>query len=374
MAKQHLAQGKRLKGEELQAFSDSEKEKIATFYENLNRIIPNASNDITTGVKLRNVITVESSDITDIVDTLTDKKQYDYFTEKNQYLQYGITLRDAYQYFVNNFDMWNYHINSEYVTDGNYTWDINIGTDSRSTLGTRNYSGSIDELRFWNYARTPQQIKQYYNLILNTTFENPLKSLIGYYRFDDGINSNVVTDIMSGKYLKSVTKFVRNRCIMIDDNVNVREIDESKEFIFSNNSYFGNQGVVNILNSDNQTEDKIVNDSDILIDVNKIEWGYSGANMIGYGDDRYVVETPPSNDNVNVISPQFNKSLTQLNSRITPSINIKDSILDVSRKSSVIDSTINSNAWWNIDYQLRNLPQTLQKYINRTVFKTLFKI
>lgn len=69
------------------------------------------------------------------------------------------------------------------------------------TNGSRFFNGMIDEVRIWNVARTPAQIKatQY------TTVDPASSGLVGYYRFDEGIaaGNNVaieaVSDLTSNK-------------------------------------------------------------------------------------------------------------------------------------------------------------------------------
>ena len=63
-------------------------------------------------------------------------------------------------------------------------------------IGYGKLSGSIDEFRIWNCARTPEQIKKYYNFIVfGGTNNDDNDSTLGlYYKFNEGITGNTTTD------------------------------------------------------------------------------------------------------------------------------------------------------------------------------------
>jgi AraC-like DNA-binding protein len=56
------------------------------------------------------------------------------------------------------------------------------------------FKGKLDEIRIWNYARTPEQINQY----LNTPLSGKEPGLVAYYNFDDK-DSKKVTDLSPSK-------------------------------------------------------------------------------------------------------------------------------------------------------------------------------
>ena len=85
--------------------------------------------------------------------------------------------------FVNGVQTYSFSM-SGYFNTSDPIW---IGNDR----GTANvFNASIDEIRIWNSTRLPDQINANRNSIFNSSTPN----LIGYYRFKENINSQVVTD------------------------------------------------------------------------------------------------------------------------------------------------------------------------------------
>lgn len=70
------------------------------------------------------------------------------------------------------------------------------GLESNTTLGYGKLSGSLDEVRIWNCARTSEEIYQYYNFIINGgTNNDDINSNLGiYYKFNEGITGDSTTD------------------------------------------------------------------------------------------------------------------------------------------------------------------------------------
>lgn len=74
-------------------------------------------------------------------------------------------------------------------TIANSPLDLQIGKQAQFPVG-RFFDGQIDEVRIWNYARTPAQIQLGMNQILGGTEPG----LAAYYRANDGPGSGVLTD------------------------------------------------------------------------------------------------------------------------------------------------------------------------------------
>ena len=72
-----------------------------------------------------------------------------------------------------------------------FSSDIILGSFTKNNE-KKYFDGKIDEVRFWNIARTENQIKAYRNVDLTGSEEG----LIGYWRFDEG-TSTIVDDLSS---------------------------------------------------------------------------------------------------------------------------------------------------------------------------------
>jgi hypothetical protein len=77
--------------------------------------------------------------------------------------------------------------------EGSVDWngfsdDMVLGSfDSDAGGGTKYFDGKIDEVRFWNIARSENEIKAYRAIGLNGDEDG----LIGYWRFDEGTGTTV---------------------------------------------------------------------------------------------------------------------------------------------------------------------------------------
>ncbi len=76
--------------------------------------------------------------------------------------------------------------------------EINV-TDKDVLIGATPYygqwfNGAIDELRVWNYARTPEQLNQWKGFLL--TGDEP--GLVAYWNFDEG-NGDILNDLTSSR-------------------------------------------------------------------------------------------------------------------------------------------------------------------------------
>ncbi|MDU1322467.1 MAG: LamG domain-containing protein [Clostridium botulinum] len=140
------------------------------------------------------------------------------------------------------------YIDGEKVIDN---FDINnFGTFSRLVLGSyrdyndRWFQGSIDELRIWNIARDVNDIIKNANTLINR-HEN---GLLGYWRFDEGVE-NIVYDLTSN-----------NRNIRINGDFswtnNAAPVDYLKKYLIKQNSnyYSINNNYIDLGKIDNSEE------------------------------------------------------------------------------------------------------------------------
>jgi hypothetical protein len=73
------------------------------------------------------------------------------------------------------------------VLDGSTPWTAPINNSASELYignvnGNEGFSGIIDEVRIWNYARTEQQIQDWmYNSLMGSE-----SGLVGYWNFDEG--------------------------------------------------------------------------------------------------------------------------------------------------------------------------------------------
>jgi hypothetical protein len=161
------------------------------------------------------------------------------------------------------------------ISDKN--WPIIIGSDYQN--GVLNFSGSIDELRIWNYPRSAGQIRSNYNLrVTPESYLDPYKNLLVYYRFDE-----------------------REGTLEIDDFSNalfqLERVDIISKTITSN----GVQVITSNVESFKQNEVTVFNKTPIIISGEDVDWVISGAELKGLADERYVASLPPSTTKTNVI-------------------------------------------------------------------------
>lgn len=179
------------------------------------------------------------------------------------------TLPQAYKVFKTTFYNYDYYLNA----DKNYTWDILIGTDAVVRLGSRTFAGSLDELRIWSSARTAQQIRENYRFISRMESHlDPFSTLVACYRFDEGMGASVIKDLMGGHMIKTQTRWEHIRSEKTNDGTGVKIKDENKSYVFENDFFTG---------------------ADINVALQKKQWVLSGADILGYSDERYPIEIPP---------------------------------------------------------------------------------
>ncbi len=161
------------------------------------------------------------------------------------------------------------------ITDKN--WPIIIGSDYQN--GVLNFSGSIDELRIWNYARTSGQIRSNYNLrVTPESYLDPYKSLLAYYRFDEQDGTLEIDD-----YSNSLFQLER--------------VDIIGRTITTN----GLQAITTNVQSFLQNEVSLFEKTPIRISGEEVDWVISGAEIKGLADERYVAALPPSSTKTKVV-------------------------------------------------------------------------
>lgn len=75
-----------------------------------------------------------------------------------------------------------------------------IGTDPTEVGGTRDFNGSIDEVRIWNVARTPAEIREYYNKeIISAT------GLVGRWGMNEGSGTSIENSGSAGAALNGTS-------------------------------------------------------------------------------------------------------------------------------------------------------------------------
>ncbi|NNJ56364.1 MAG: T9SS type A sorting domain-containing protein [Bacteroidia bacterium] len=90
------------------------------------------------------------------------------------------------------------YIDGAFDTSGNLPTSINTGSNSNLIIGkridnVRHFDGDIDEVRFWNSARTSTQIDSLYDQEICPVFND----LVAYYRFNQGTASGSNSGITS---------------------------------------------------------------------------------------------------------------------------------------------------------------------------------
>jgi hypothetical protein len=244
---------------------------------------------------------------------------------KWQYENWSTTIDKAFEEFEKNYLNLNYYLR---VDSDTLNWDILIGTDSAISNGRRNFEGFIDELRIFNYARTDKEIQTNWRFILKReAYLNPFKSLIAYYRFDEGQGINKINDLMNGYCVKDMDRWCRVKTTFINDGRKEREIDETSYYHFINSFY---------------------NASSIIIDDETTDWDESGADIIGISDERSIPKepTPIIKESIREIEPPiFNRSKSTLIKR-------RMSRLIFNTKTSIFNYTITRSfafkpvRWW----------------------------
>jgi hypothetical protein len=177
-------------------------------------------------------------------------------------------------------------------------WNILIGTDSIVNNGLRNFLGSIDEIRIWNYSRSADNIYNNFRLLLTkSSYLDPQKSLIFYLRLDEGKGVNTFSDIMTwdpdvqrGWLVNNIDRYQITSKLTQNDgkNENITNDISVRQFV---NSWDLPDGTTSIPSS-----------RQILINDTNIEWVLSGADIQGLSDERYTSPIPPASTTQQIIS------------------------------------------------------------------------
>ncbi len=285
---------------------------------------PNIGTDSVMAIKFRNTASQDNKTVywKEVIKGLRDANYSDL---KWQYDNWSTTIDKAYAEFEKNYINLNYYLR---VDSDTLNWDILIGTDSAVSNGRRNFEGFIDEFRIFNYARTDKEIQTNWRFILKReAYLNPLKSLVAYYRFDEGQGVNKINDLMNGYSVKDIDRWCRVKTTFINDGRKEREIDETSYYHFINSFY---------------------NASSIIIDDETTDWDESGADIIGISDERSIPKepTPIIKESIREIEPPiFNRSKSTLIKR-------RMSRLIFNTKTSIFNYTITRSfafkpvKWW----------------------------
>jgi len=311
----------------------SEREMVAQFLDNRNRFLPgDIHNSMGPDYTLANKIRISSQDSHTLYwyDVIRGLRDIDKFDAEWQQLNWGATVVDGYEKFEENYKSLDYYLNidPDAETGGELNWDILLGTDSSVNNGRRNFEGFIDELRIWNYARTEEQIINNYRYILRPESQlDPLNSLVAYYRFDEGQGVNNISDLMNGKLIKDITRWAKVTTTLIDDGKNEKEVDNITFYQFEKDFYTG---------------------SSIEIDDEETDWDLSGANIIGFSDERNVISAPDPILEENIRErqqPIFDRTKAMLRKRRKKRyiFNVKTRILDVSKTRTF---EFKRTKWW----------------------------
>lgn len=264
---------------------------IGIFLDNRARFLPK-SEDInkfpdfqTLANKIRNNFTDSKTKYW--FDVIRGYRSMTYWDKYYQLQQLGTTIDVAFKEFQNNFIALDYYL----PVDLNTNWNILIASDSTLALGRRNFKGALDELRIWNYNRTSDQIKGTYKFISKpNSYLDPLKSLVAYYRFDEGKGLTSIKDLMEGKMIKDMYRWSKVNNTVSNDGFKEKSIIDVNFFQFDQSFYNG---------------------ANINVDTSTLNWIVSNAEIDGFSDERYVSEPPPpsTKETITVVEkPTFKKS------------------------------------------------------------------
>lgn len=251
-----------------------DRELVYEFLRNRQRLLPGVTfNRIGSEVALAERIKANSTDASaqkwfDIIRgyrTLTAEDLADLEWQKQNWVS---TMPEAYAVFKDNYASYGYYLTTTTGAD----WDILLATDSTAKLGARTLSGSLDELRVWNYARSRDQVRDNYRFISRVeTHLNPLQCLVAYYRFDDGKDATTIKDLMDNHMVKEQSKWCYIRNEQVNRGKGAEEL-ETVSYLYFEKSFFGG--------------------SSISVNTDSFNWVLSGADIAGYSDERYAIDVP----------------------------------------------------------------------------------
>lgn len=270
----------------------SDIDKVTTFLRNIDRIMaldPDEEQILLDGYtanELADSILNGDTDTENWFNMIRGVEEIDSITLLSMRQEWSVSINDAYVVYNENIQSFDYNIN----VDKELNWDVILGVDTVSVEKNRYFDGCIDELRFWNYARSIENIRDNFRFVLKPeSYLNPFKTLVGYYRFDTLSTDGVIEDLTDGKIIKDMVKFVSIESNIESDGLEIKDFNTTRQFYFDSDYYDG---------------------SDIIVNDN-VEWDLSRANIVGQSDERFTVTTPkPSEDLIltNVEKPIFKKS------------------------------------------------------------------
>jgi hypothetical protein len=281
----------------------SQREMVASFLDHQKRFFVGANN-IAGFDTLAATIRSGGSDYW--FDAIRGYRELNFWDKHAQIKNVGTTVDVAFKAFHENYESLSYYLNASVDN----TWHILLATDNSVELGKRNFNGALDELRVWNYARSYDHITSNANFILRPeSYLDPLKSLTAYYRFDGSKGDQNVKDLMGGKAVSDIVKWCKVKTQFIYDGNSEVEKDEITYYLFDSAFYAG---------------------ADAQINIDRQSWVVSGANLIGFSDERYTVQAPPpfTKELTDVVDkPVFPKSKYVLEKAKAPTVNIDEHVV-----------------------------------------------
>lgn len=264
----------------------------------------------------------ENSTDNDVVywyNVISGKTEPTIFDNIWQKINYPISLTDMFKIFKEKYFSQYYFLNTS--TDNSY--DILIGNTSTTVYNKYNWAGSIDELRIWNYARSNEDIRDNYRMIINyKEYNNILKTLIVYYRFDQGYEDNKINDLTNNYVYNIFEKFnvSSTNYYLISSLTGEYRKNKSNEYL-----HFGIS---------------LYPDSHIILNDN-IDWTISEADIININNAKYQVDKAPFEKQIINTTTKYSKKILEKKQMNKISINTKKVIFDNS-KNTLFDN----KKWW----------------------------
>lgn len=211
-----------------------------------------------------------------------------------------ITYNEAFKIFNENFNSLNYSLK----TDINLGFDLYIGNTLSNTMS--DFTGCLDQIRVWNYARTSDDIYKNYRYDLANTYTSYDKSLVVNINFNDSDiakNTAIVSDEVTSWFISKNKRIYKTTAEYKSNNY------DTSESVFIKYDFVDNSDTTVLLLDDNK----------------KIGLVSSSANIIGKRDEKsnipdvidytsiYNYKTYYSNNNTTTnLSTQASKVDTKL--------------------------------------------------------------
>ena len=157
-----------------------------------------------------------------------------------------------------------------YIAMQNGTGDVTL---AYSNINGTYLSGSMDELRIWNYARTQTEIQQHQYDVVDPSNQN----LLAYYRFDQEPGSTMVPDLSGGYAAGELVDFftindsigwVASTALQIPQTLNLILMDSliGEEVVFMGATLEGN--------TSDTIKFKITNAGDVDLNLNSVTFAF----------------------------------------------------------------------------------------------------